>query len=194
MTRFSRDHLIYGVALNDAGYTVTDCPYHKRWRHMIERCYSEYYPKSNPSYIGCSVCPEWLRFSNFKEWMQKQEWQGLSLDKDLLFVGNKVYSPENCVFITQEVNVFIFTGRMNNSDTTLPLGVRRSGKNKYRAQCRIDGKNRNLGTYDTAEQAASVWLKNKLERAAELASMQSDPRIAKAIIERFENYEGKEND
>ena len=60
----------------------------------------------SPTYKGCSVSEEWLRFSNFKRWMEKQDWDGKQLDKDILFEGNKVYSAETCVFVTSVVNSF----------------------------------------------------------------------------------------
>ena len=36
--------------------------------------------------------------------MEKQDWEGKFIDKDLLFPGNKVYGPDTCVFVTRQLN------------------------------------------------------------------------------------------
>ena len=116
--------LVCGVGNNDSDYVVTKfetivvngklkqkliwvCPYYRVWKGMLERCYSIKYQESQPTYIGCSVTDEWLTFSAFKNWMEKQNFEGMQLDKDLLIEGNKVYSPETCVFVSGMVNNFI---------------------------------------------------------------------------------------
>lgn len=114
--------LVRGVGINNADYAVQRfetigcvggkrkrkkvwvCPYYRAWENMLSRCYSAKYQERQPAYIGCTVSEEWLTFSNFKAWMEKQEWEGKQLSKDLLFEGNKVYSAENCVFVTRAVN------------------------------------------------------------------------------------------
>ena len=111
--------LVYGVGINDADYDVAineyytndegvkgerriwTCPYYSRWMNMLTRCYSDKFQEGNPTYKGCYVAEEWKTFSNFKEWMVTQEWEGLELDKDILFVGNREYGPEKCVFVTK---------------------------------------------------------------------------------------------
>jgi hypothetical protein len=110
--------LVHGVGINDANYKVTDranrnlpitwrCPYYVTWSSMLARCFSKSFKKANPAYEGCTVTSNWLKFSNFRSWMQTQDWQGKELDKDLLFAGNKLYSPEMCVFLEAKINSFI---------------------------------------------------------------------------------------
>ena len=112
-----KDKLVYGVGINDADYrvqekiTVVDedgkkkqklvwiCPFYEKWKPMLRRCYSAKYQEVRPTYIGCSVSEDWLRFSTFKAWMAAQDWEGMEIDKDILFPNNKIYSPETCVFI-----------------------------------------------------------------------------------------------
>lgn len=116
--------LVCGVGINDADYVVQrketigyvngkhkqklvwTCPYYRVWTNMLVRCYSTKKQEKYPTYKGCTVSDEWLTFSVFKSWMEKQDWDGKQLDKDLLFEGNKVYSAETCVFVTKEVNMF----------------------------------------------------------------------------------------
>lgn len=117
-----RNKLVHGVGVNDANYPVvnysstnkitgkptqTICIFYNTWKAMLERCYSESLKRRRPSYIGCTVCEEWLLFSNFKVWMETQDWKGNQLDKDLLIEHNKVYSPETCLFLSREVNSFL---------------------------------------------------------------------------------------
>lgn len=45
--------------------------YYETWKGMLRRCYSELYHKKEPTYKECSVCDEWLLFSNFKNGMMK---------------------------------------------------------------------------------------------------------------------------
>jgi hypothetical protein len=104
---------IYGIGTNDADYMVDPridgkrgrCPIYRVWKSMLERCYSEKRQAKCPTYIGCTVCKEWLTFSNFRRWMVNQDWQGKQLDKDILVKGNKIYSAETCCFVTQAVNM-----------------------------------------------------------------------------------------
>jgi hypothetical protein len=199
--------LVYGVGINDADYVVTKketirhvngkrkqrlvwiCPYYRVWHNMLERCYSPKFQEKYTTYKGCSVSKEWLRFSNFKRWMEKQDWEGLQLDKDLLFEGNKIYSAETCVFVTKAINTFT-TDRGNDRGEWL-IGVdwhKRVGK--FKSQCRnpFTKKGEYLGYFACEQQAHKAWLKRKLELAHLLAAEQTDERVAKALIERYTNY------
>lgn len=105
--------LLYGVGVNDADYQVSPlvsgrqiiCKYYARWVNMLKRCYCLKFNKNRSNYDGYTVCEEWHTFSNFKTWMETQDWEGKELDKDLRGNGKKVYSPETCTFVTREVNL-----------------------------------------------------------------------------------------
>jgi hypothetical protein len=77
------------------------------WHSMLERCYSEVYHKTRPTYIGCTVCSEWLNFTTFNIWFNVHYKEGYHLDKDLLVQGNKLYSPNTCKFIPPKINSLI---------------------------------------------------------------------------------------
>jgi len=199
--------LVYGVGINDADYVtqkmetieyvngkqkqrrVWECPYYRTWSNMLERCYSDKYQERNPTYVGCSVSEEWLRFSSFKRWMEKQDWEGLQLDKDLLFEGNKVYSAETCVFVASSVNLFTVDSGAARGEWL--IGVywnKRAGKFMSRCRNPFTKKTEYLGLFVNELVAHQEWLKRKLELAHLLAAEQTDERVGKALIERYTNY------
>lgn len=82
------------------------------WSHMLERCYSEKYHKMRPSYVDCEVCEEWLCYETFEKWYDNNYYElpsgeRVELDKDILVRGNKIYSPQTCVFLPQTINFAI---------------------------------------------------------------------------------------
>lgn len=193
---------LYGVGINDANYSVTKyilesgkykliwtCPYYSRWKNMLVRCYSKAFQKTSPTYLGCEVHPEWYLFSNFKSWMETQDWDGKQLDKDLLFRGNKVYGPQTCVFVSTAVNNFMTEStKARGAD---PIGV--SFYKRYNAFISSANeveynKRITIGIFPTAEDAFDAWLVFKVGQAKILASKQTDQRVAKALVERYENY------
>lgn len=198
-----RNKLVYGVGINDADYSVQKhenvggkqrllwiCPFYQRWCGMFQRCYSVKYHIKFPTYLDCSVVPEWHYFMAFRAWMETQDWEGNELDKDVLIRGNKVYSPETCVFVSKAVNYF-FNENLNKS-RTCPLGVHfRKGWGKYTAACKDvrSGKIKYIGHFDNPQEAHQAWLAFKLKQAYNLAAEQTDQRVAKALIDRYENYE-----
>lgn len=196
--------LVCGVGINDADYVVAihedlekvngkrkkrlvwECPYYRAWSSMLKRCYSSNFHKNNPAYKGCSVSEEWHLFSNFRAWMEEQDWRNKQLDKDLLVAGNKIYSPGTCVFIKRSVNVFLTDSRAARGEW--PIGVSFYEPNqKYRAQCRnpFTNKVEHLGYFLRPEEAHQSWRLRKYELAKKLASLQTDDRVAEALISRY---------
>ena len=89
---------------------------------MIQRCYGKNRIKCNRSYVGCSVCDEWLKFSSFKKFYDKFYISGYQLDKDILFKGNKIYGPKWCKFVPAIINNLLTVEKMPHAET--PRGVR----------------------------------------------------------------------
>lgn len=185
----------YNVGINDSpipiswkedGKTVW-CPIYKTWAAMMQRCYSKQFQQKSPTYIGCSVDTRWHRFTDFKEWMIAQDWEGKQLDKDLLTQDNKVYGPDTCLFITNDVNTFITT--RSRARGYYPLGVTyHNGNKKYVAQIgNGKGKPITLGYFNTPEEAHQRWYQEKRTLALQLASNQTDKRISEALIKRYPN-------
>jgi len=190
---------VYGLGVNDADYPVAvnaviggkqkrlwTCPFYQSWKHMLERCYSAKYQAKSPTYSGCSVSPEWLKFSVFREWMAGQDWEEKELDKDILQPGNKVYGPEVCVFIPAALNLFMTDSAAIRGEW--PIGVCwDKGNGKFRASCRnpFTGKHEHLGMFKNPNDAHEAWRKRKHELACIYADQQKDPRIAKALREKY---------
>ena len=196
--------LVWGVGVNDLPYKtqvyeelpknggkrirkhVFRCKYYAVWTSMIERCYSKKFLESNPTYIGTRVCSEWLYATQFKKWMEQQDWQDKSLDKDIIVPRSKLYSPETCAFVLTATNSFVIASDASRGG--YPTGVSLfKRKGKYRAYCKnlFTGKQEHLGYYSTPEDAHEAWRKRKHELAQLVAGAESDIRIVEALKKRY---------
>lgn len=176
--------LIYGVGVRDVETPTRTCPHYRLWRNMLGRCYSAALHLRRPTYVGCSVAPEWHYLSAFMEWMQQQDWQGKHLDKDLLVPGNQVYGPDTCVFVSLQVNSFL-TDRARCRRHGLGVDYL-PNIGKYRASCgQLGGGQAYLGCFDTPEAAHEAWRTEKHRLALLLADQQTDPRVAAALRARY---------
>lgn len=193
---YKKSKLVYGVGVNNADYVtekkeiidgkrkyVWFCSFYRAWKDMLQRCYTA----KHPAYAGCTVSPEWLIFSNFKIWMEAQNWLGMELDKDILIPGNKLYSSESCAFVSRQLNVFL-TGSGNARGDYL-IGVCWDKKSrKFRARCcnPFSKTQEYLGLFDTELEAHLAWKVKKHELSCQYADMQTDIRIAEALRARFQ--------
>lgn len=196
--------LVSGVGVNDADYFVQKyevigyangkqkqklvwvCPFYRAWQGMLTRCFSEKEKERHPTYKYVTCCEDWLLFSNFKRWMEQQDWQGKQLDKDIIFPSSKVYSPETCAFVSQITNLFVLA--RNASRGEWPLGVSwKKIRKKFTAQCRnpFTKKGEYLGHFNTPEDAHEAWCKRKHELAQLVAATESDPRVVEALKKRY---------
>lgn len=85
----------------------------------------------------------------------------MQLDKDILIKGNKIYSPDTCVFVSGAINKLFVNRALCRGD--LPVGVRRvRGSCKYAARCSFgNGSMKHLGVFNTPEEAFCVYKKAK---------------------------------
>lgn len=191
-------HLIHGVGINDL-YMAKNSRCYQKWHSMIERCYDPKYLAKAPSYIGCCVCDEWHRLSAFKEWFDNPAngyRDGYALDKDILIKGNKVYSPETCCFVPQEINNLIKLNKRQRGN--LPLGVvkdRRRKNSRYAAQLNVKTQNKEvdhkwLGSFDTPEEAFAAYKEAKEAYIKEKAKdYYSRGAITKKVYNALMQYE-----
>ena len=185
----SQRRLIYGFGVNDADYVIKplingkrkSCSYYKRWEALITRCYSKNSLKRHPAYVGCSVSDEWKYFSNFRLWMEKQDWQGKQLDKDILYPGNKVYSPDKCIFVPSHINLLLT--KCDKKRGKYPLGVYycESSKGFHSSLCK-DGKVLHLGYYNNPLDAHRKYQLEKFRYINQIANKQTDNKLKNALI------------
>lgn len=199
--------LVAGVGINDADYVVQIkdviicaegkrkqklvwiCPFYMVWKSMLLRCYSEKEKADHPTYTESLAAPEWHRFSTFKGWMEKQDWKGNQLDKDLLLPGNKLYSPETCVFVSKLVNSFLTDSKASRGKYMIGATWHKA-TSKFQGSCNnpFTKRQEHLGLFNSELEAHEAWLNRKLELAYELSSLQTDERVIKALIDRYTNY------
>ena len=188
----------YGVGINDADHKISIvidgkcviCPAHTCWNDMLKRCYSDKFARSRPTYSGAYVCDEWLKFSSFRNWWLENSVDDYQLDKDILVLGNKVYSPETCIFVPNKFNsLIVFSGAVRGD---CRLGVYFEKQiGKYRARCKsqITGRVESLGCFDSDDEAYMAWRCKRLQVAAELKSEMDaiDERIYHGIVNHIIN-------
>ena len=179
--------LVYGVGVNDSDYnthkrknkkTVWQCPFYLKWGTMLKRCYSLKWHKKHPTYIGCSVCPEWRYFSKFRLWMEGQKWEGMELDKDILVKGNQVYGPDTCCFIPTAINT-LFNSSKKKNNIHLPECVTLTPSGKYKVGVVIRPGKKYYKTLPTVKEAHIDSLEKKIEAIRYGAH---DPRLEVKVI------------
>ena len=159
------DKSVYGVGFIGEGKHIgsvngihTKCQQY--WKRIIERSYSKDFKEKNPTYEDITCCNEWLNFQNFGDWYDENYYeianQNMAIDKDILHKGNKIYNPDNCVFVLQEINN-LFT-KSNKTRGDLPIGVTYDKvKNKYISQIHINDKIKKLGRFNTPIEAFNEY-------------------------------------
>lgn len=178
--------LICGVGVNDFYGKKTDRSYNV-WTHLIKRCYSK---NKKGAYKDCTVCDEWKLYSNFKKFYDDNcKNDTFHLDKDILVQGNKIYSPNTCLFVPEEINETMTSEWSDNK--SLPVGVTMTKLGKFRARCCDGSKNgeKHLGVFDTPEEAFEAYKEAKLNRLKGLAEkyMKSGD-INKKVYDAILNY------
>lgn len=154
-----------------------------QWHSMRKRCkVGGSVQKHHSAYIGCTYIPEWEDYDVYTEWAEQQvgflvkdeRGRCYSLDKDILFGRNKIYSPETCVFVPPRVNSFY--SRIDGEDNGLPKGVHwQESCKRFIAQGTCwEGTSIYLGCYKTPEAAHAAYVENKEAKAKQLAEFYKD--------------------
>ena len=189
---------VFGIGFEGVGkYPIsvnkTITPPYRAWSGCMKRCYDTNLHSTHPTYIECEVCPEWHNFQNFAKWFEENyyeiEGEEMHLDKDLLVKGNKVYSPETCVFVPKSINMFL--NKRQNLRGDLPIGVtyKSGNKNKFVSRCYnpLTGTREYLGVYNTPEEAFYIYKDRKEELAKKLSEHYGN-RIPQIIHTALNNY------
>ena len=191
---------VYGVGIVDKDLTKasgnhTKDYHYKVWSSMLQRCYDTKLHADRPTYIGCSVSENFKSLTYFLDWTKQQvgaetkdeKGRRFHLDKDILFKGNKLYSEDTCCFIPHDINVQLTVAKCKRGN--LPLGVSlRKGGNKYRAQIKSEGVVKDIGIFDTPEEAFYAYKKAKETYLKDLATKWKD-KIDHRVYEALMNYQ-----
>lgn len=184
--------VMYGVGYHGLLYSNSQEKAYRRWHWMMNRCYSNAVHEIQPGYKNCTVCDEWLNYSNFKVWYDEHilPWELLGedfeLDKDILIKGNTVYSPETVSFVPKIINSLFISSVKSEGDC--PMGVfYEKGKNKFRACISFMGKNIKLGTFNTAEAAFARYKEYKEDLIQDIAEQYKE-RIPDKIYQAMKNW------
>lgn len=205
-THASYNNFIKGSVMNPFDRTVYDIGYiglgdhevkignektqaYRVWHEMIARCYAEAQKEKAPTYFNiATVCEEWKCYQTFAEWYKGEQYEcdeRLHLDKDILYPGNKVYSPYTCMLVPQRINS-IFSNKSNNRK--LPTGV---SKHPQGYQAEYSGKK--LGVFRTVEKAFEAYATEK-EKAVQLMAEEYKDVIPEKVYNALYEYRFDIND
>lgn len=187
---------LYGVGFMGIGdYKGTDengkqTKCHKTWSGMYTRCYDPKYHEKYPTYKNCKVCEEWWNHQEFAKWYNENYYEvgneRMELDKDILCKGNKVYSPDTCIFVPNSINGLF--AKRNKRRGDCPIGVTKHG-DKFMARLnKGNGKIMYLGIYLTVEEAFLAYKIAKEEYIKEVAE-EYKGKIPYRLYEALMNYE-----
>ena len=171
---------IHGRGYTGIGeFTSKNSKAYRAWKNMFERAYSKNYQSVYPSYKGCSITREWFNYQNFASWFEstypykkflpRGRWE---LDKDLKVVGNKVYSPDTCVWLPSDINANFKMLRPNEGSVCL-VGVSKDNRrpNKYKTVYLSTTKPNGKFTksFDNEYEAHKFYIEKKNQYIDELA-------------------------
>lgn len=183
------DRSVLGVGyLGEGPYKATS-PQYQSWIGMFHRCYNEKTRNSNLTYATCTVSEHWHNFQNFALWYENNYYETgegkMSLDKDILKKGNKIYSPETCVFVPEKINGLFVRGQALRGK--FPIGVKQGNAGKFTATLRVNGHQQHLGSFDSVEEAFEVYKEKKEQRIKEVAE-EYKGRIPEVLYTAMLNY------
>ena len=183
--------LVFGVGINDwvgnisvGGKMIME---YRLWNGILQRCFSDEYKQKCPTYEGVTCSKEWLLMTPFIEDVSKMkgyDLEGWDLDKDILVKGNKLYSKDTCCFVPHEINMLLT--KSDNARGEWPVGVYfHKASGKFKAQLTINGKQKHLGYFTTADEAFQAYKLAKeahIKVVAEKWKHQLDERVFQALM------------
>lgn len=164
---------------------------YRLWKAMIQRGYDVRTKANQPTYKDVTCCDEWLSFANFVCWVNKEvgyggKLLGFALDKDLIIRGNKTYSPEACSLVPRAVNALL--NSHGNSRGRYPVGVHFDIQNdRFAAGLRCGAVKKNLGLFDTPEEAFAAY-KIAKEAQIKVVATQYKDVLKPAVFESLMNW------
>lgn len=169
---------INGV-INDYPTTMDDgvLKIYSVWKAIIARCFNDNIKEKKKCYKKARLCEEWHIFTNFLSWYLNNRVEGWHIDKDIIIKGNKVYSPDTCCFVPNEINSFF----AHNSRNIVPKGFSTNKKhNKFISS--ISNK-----VFDNESDAYKCFCLDKEIKAKRLAEKYKD-NLDIRVYNRLINY------
>ena len=156
-----------------------DTRVYRTWYDMLNRCYSEKYHERQPTYIGCEADELFHNFQNFGDWDKENyyeiEGEQMCLDKDILVKGNKIYSPDTCIYVPQTINLLFVKNDKSRGESAIGTSYYKRDR-VYVAHCSLlnpktgKSKGKNLGYYETELKAFEVYKHYKEKNIKEVAN------------------------
>lgn len=195
MAKAIKKGFIKGIGINDTNiraydYKDTDSavmnPYYCKWSGVLGRTQTH----------GSTICDEWLYLSNFvrdikilEDIHQLSVYTGRAccLDKDLKVLGNKHYSLDTCLLVSNMVNCLFQDSSTIRGE--LPLGVTlRSdlkGSDVYRSQTSDPFTHRQTRkSFDCPIKAHRFWQETKLKFVKQVYDLQNEI-VKDALMQRI---------
>jgi hypothetical protein len=172
----------FGIGSHISTSDNNTLPEYNAWQNMLQRCYYEKYIRrvdGGKAYDTVTVDPVWHNFQNFAEWyvprrklFDDNNIKRPALDKDILAIPDqpKVYSPDTCCLVPDEINGAIVGTDKEDS------GIIKA-KNGYYV---IHKRKRVTNYFDTVEEAREVKKVIKQEHFISLANKYQhviEPRV-----------------
>ena len=172
-------------------FSAKDKLEYQTWTNMLKRAYDVKTKESQPSYKDSYVCEDWHNFQNFAKWCNEQKGfkvldckgRKYQLDKDLITLGSKVYSPETCCFIPQSLNLAVSKRVANKKYPTGVFFDKKTGK--YVASVTKFSSHVLLGYFNNVSEAFLAFKVAKEDYVKELAEVYKDDicdRAYKALV------------
>ena len=180
---------VYGVGIVGEKYPLENGKQSKEynvWVRMLDRCYSTA-NNTRKTYEGCEVTSSFRYFPFFKDWCNKQVGfgeKGFALDKDILVKGNKVYSPETCCFVPQEINNLLTNKKMGSKSIKSGVSFNKE-RGKYIVGFSKGSKTKHIGYFVTELEAFLAYKEAKEQQIKVVANRwkdQIDPRVYDALM------------
>lgn len=192
---------IYGVGIVGNKYPIVEdgkiTKEYSVWTNVLGRCFDSLVKKKQPTYTNITCCQEWLYYENFHEWLHKQpnfdKWRsgnGWGVDKDIFIKRNKVYSPEMCCLVPQNVNCLFLKREAERG--IYPIGVRYRDGYGFLASCHNPFTNRKeeIGSYSNPIDAFKAYKSYKEDLIKKVAEIEYRAgNITKRCYESMINYE-----
>lgn len=144
---------------------------YRSWINMLSRCYDPNYIGTKAGqmcYSGVQVEDSWLNFQVFAEWYCKElvvvELKSpetkFVLDKDLLSPNVKIYSPETCCLIPEQLNI-VLVDKLSLNKTRKLSTIRKCKNGTYSIGVSLNKKFTTFSGYKTEKECFDLYLSIK---------------------------------